>query len=149
MKILQRIAGGLLAFAVTAAAAQVSPTREITLSVDLTDAPRKLIHATESMAVVPGPLTLVYPKWIPGEHGPTGPIDDMAGFVIRANGANGQPCAASGDGTVKWERDKLDMYAFHLTVLANCTTLTMMLDFLATAAPTGFSAGASTNENLA
>ena len=151
MTILQRIAGGLLAFATVTvtAAAQDSATRDIALSVNLTDAPRKLIHATETMAVVPGPLTLVYPKWIPGEHGPTGPIDDMAGFIIRATGSNGQPCAASADGTVKWERDKLDMYAFHLTVPANCSTLTINLDFLATAPPTGFSAGASTSENLA
>ncbi len=150
MTILQKIAGGLLAFAATTAVPAQGPSaRDITLSVDLTDAPRKMLHATESMAVAPGPLTLVYPKWIPGEHGPTGPIDDMAGFFIRARGSNSQPCAASGDGTVKWERDKIDMYAFHLTVPANCTTLSIKLDFLTTAPPTGFSAGASTNENLA
>src|ERR1035437_6962711 len=150
MLILDKIAGGLLAFAAaTAALAQGSPAREITLSVDLTDAPRKLIHATESMAVAAGPLTLVYPEWIPGEHGPTGPIADMAGFVITASGLNGQSCTAANDATVKWERDKVDMYAFHLTVPENCTTLSMKLDFLATAAPVGFTAGASTNENLA
>jgi predicted metalloprotease with PDZ domain len=150
MTILQRVASGLLVFAAAGAVtAQVSPAREIGLSVDLTDAPRKMIHATETMAATPGPLTLVYPKWIPGEHGPTGPIDDMAGFVIAAHGANGQACGTGGDGRVKWERDKVDMYAFHLTVPEGCATLEIKLDFLATAAPTGFSAGASSNENLA
>jgi predicted metalloprotease with PDZ domain len=119
------------------------------LHVDLTDAPRKLIHASETLTVTPGPLTLAYPEWIPGEHGPTGPVDDMAGFFITATGANGQPCVAGGDGRLKWERDKVEMYSFHLTVPEGCTTLQMKLDFLATAAPTGFSAGASTNENLA
>jgi len=84
-------------------------------------------------------LTLVYPKWIPGEHAPTGPIDNLAGVVITTAGGE----------RIKWERDKVDMYAVHLTVPANCTELSIALDFLATAAPTGFSAGASTNENLA
>jgi predicted metalloprotease with PDZ domain len=144
------LAGGLLGVMTTMGAmAQALPGRDITLSVDLTDAPQKVLHATETMTVVPGPLTLVYPKWIPGEHGPTGPIDDMAGFLLTAHGANGQPCGAATDGRVKWERDKLEMYAFHLTVPANCMALTVKMDFLATAAPTGFSAGASTNENLA
>ena len=105
MTILQRVASGLLVFAATGTAtAQVSPAQEIGLSVDLTDAPRKMIHATETMPVTPGPLTLVYPKWIPGEHGPTGPIDDMAGFIIAARGANGQACGTGGDGRVKWEQ---------------------------------------------
>jgi predicted metalloprotease with PDZ domain len=110
----------------------------ITLSVDLTDAPRKVLHATEVMPVTAGPLTVVYPKWIPGEHGPTGPIENMAGFFITANG---QP--------VKWERDKVDMFAYHLTVPQGVTKLEMKIDFLASSALSGFSAGGSTSENLA
>jgi len=142
MTLFQKVASGLLVCAAAAtAAAQVAPSREILLSVDLMDAPKKLIHATETMQVAPGPLTLVYPKWIPGEHGPTGPIDDMAGFVVA--------CSTGGNSRVKWERDKVDMYAFRMTVPEGCTTLEIKLDFLATAAPTGFSAGASSNENLA
>jgi predicted metalloprotease with PDZ domain len=123
--------------------------REVSLSVDLTDAPRKIIHATETMAVTPGPLTLVYPKWIPGEHGPTGPIEDQAGLTMSALGANEKRCVTDGDARLRWERDKVEMYAFHLTVPEGCTSLTIQMDFLATAAPTGFSAGASTSENLA
>ncbi len=111
----------------------------IRLSVDLTDAPRKILHATETLPVTTsGPMTLVYPKWIPGEHGPTGPIDNFAGFLITANGR-----------PVKWERDKVDMFAFHLEVPAGTTELSIKLDFLATAAASGFSAGASTSANLA
>ena len=117
------------------AGAQSTP---ITLSVDLTDAPRKILHATEVMPVTPGPLTVVYPKWIPGEHGPTGPIENMAGFFITANG---QP--------VKWERDKVDMFAFHLTVPQGVTQLEMKIDFLASSSLSGYSAGGSTSENLA
>src|ERR1700744_3943123 len=117
------------------AAAQNAP---ITLSVDLTDAPRRILHATEVMPVTAGPLTLVYPKWIPGEHGPTGPIDNMAGFFITAKG---QP--------VKWERDKVDMFAYHITVPQGVTQLEMKIDFLATSGTSGFTAGGSTSENLA
>ena len=107
------------------------------LTVDLTDAPRKIIHAQLTMPASPGPMTLLYPEWIPGEHGPTGPIDNLAGLVITANG---QP--------VPWVRDSVNMYAFHITVPPGVSTLNIKLDFLATAA-TGFSAGASTSANLA
>ncbi|MGD0444905.1 MAG: M61 family peptidase [Edaphobacter sp.] len=132
-----RCASAALVAAVSSsiAVAQMAP---ITLSVDLTDAPRKILHATEVMPVTPGPLTVVYPKWIPGEHGPTGPVENMAGFFITANG---QP--------VKWERDKVDMFAYHVTVPQGVTKLEMKIDFLASSALSGFSAGGSTSENLA
>jgi predicted metalloprotease with PDZ domain len=144
----RRFACILLACA-TVSAAQIPASPQMKLSVDLTDAPRKIIHASETLAVVPGPLTLVYPKWIPGEHGPTGPIDNFTGVIMSVLGANEKPCVTTGDARVKWERDPVDMVAFHLTVPDGCATLTIQMDFLATAAPTGFSAGASTSENLA
>ena len=132
-----RSAGAVLAAAVGSSLA-IAQTAPITLSVDLTDAPRKILHATEVMPVTPGALTVVYPKWIPGEHGPTGPIENMAGFFITANG---QP--------VKWERDKVDMFAYHVTVPQGVTRLEMKIDFLASSSLSGFSAGGSTSENLA
>ncbi len=115
--------------------AQTAPIR---LHVDETDAPRKIIHATLEIPVQPGPLTLLYPEWIPGEHGPTGPIDNLAGLVFSANGQ-----------TLAWRRDSVNMYAFHVTVPQGVTTLEAKCDFLATAAASGFSAGASTSANLA
>ena len=111
--------------------------RPITISVDLTDAPRKIIHARLLFPVEPGPLTLVFPQWIPGEHGPTGPIDNFAGLLFSAGGRN-----------VTWRRDSVNMYAFHLEVPAGATALEAKADFLATAAASGFSAGASTSPNL-
>ena len=119
--------------------AQGTAAAPITLSVDLTDAPRKILHAVEVMPVAhAGPMTLVYPKWIPGEHGPTGPLNNMAGFVITANGER-----------VKWERDPVDMFAYHLEVPQGAKQLEMKIDFLATASAEGFSGGASTSANLA
>lgn len=110
----------------------------MTLSVDLTDAPRRVLHATETLTVQPGPLTVVYPKWIPGEHMPSGPIENQAGFIITT--PKGEP--------VKWERDLVDMFAYHLTVPAGVTTLTIKMDFLA-ATSGSFTAGGSTSANLA
>ena len=110
----------------------------IRLSVDLRDAPKKILHATEEIPVTAGANTLVYPKWIPGEHMPSGPIDDMAGFFITANG---QP--------VKWERDPLDMFAFHFDVPAGVSSVEVKMDFLATPNGGSFTAGGSTSANLA
>ena len=134
------LAAALVTAAISPARSQAqSPDQPITLAVDLTDAPRRILHATETLPVQPGPFTLVYPKWIPGEHGPTGPIDNQAGFLITTN---------TGE-RVKWERDLVDMYSYHLTVPAGATSLNVKMDFLATAAASGFSAGASTSANLA
>src|SRR6202034_1443222 len=59
--------------------------------VDLTDGNRNLIHATIQFQVNPGPLTLVYPEWIPGDHDATGPVFNVAGLQIKA-----------GDKIIKW-----------------------------------------------
>jgi predicted metalloprotease with PDZ domain len=110
----------------------------ITLSVDLREAPKKILHADEVIPVSAGANTLVYPKWIPGEHMPSGPIDDMAGFFITGNG---QPIA--------WQRDPVDMFAFHFEVPAGVTSVEVKMDFLATPNGGSFTAGGSTSANLA
>jgi predicted metalloprotease with PDZ domain len=104
---------------------------------DITDAPRKILRAQLRIPVQPGPATLMFPEWIPGEHGPTGPIDNFAGLVFSAKGL-----------VIPWQRDDVNMYAFHITVPEGVDTLDVKTDFLATAAATGFSAGASTSANL-
>ena len=124
-----------LCAATLTASAQTAP---ITLSVDLTDAPRKILHATEVIPVQPGPLTLVYPEWIPGEHMPSGPIINQAGFLITTSA--GQP--------IKWERDLVDMYSYHVTVPEGVTQLDIKMDFLATGGA-NFTEGGSTSANLA
>ena len=110
----------------------------IQLTLDLTDAPRKLLRARLVIPVQPGPLTLVYPQWIPGEHGPTGPIDNLAGIAFSANGQD-----------IPWRRDNVNMFALHLDIPPGVSSIEARADFLATAAPSGFSAGASTGPNLA
>ena len=117
---------------------QPTSTTPITITVDATDAPRKMLHADLVIPVQPGDLTLVYAKWIPGEHEASGPISDLAGIVIKANGQ-----------TLPWVRDSVDMFKLRVHVPQGVTELHVHDDFLATAGPVGFSAGASTSENLA
>ena len=111
---------------------------EIALTVDATEVTRRILHAVETIPVQPGPLTLQYPKWIPGEHGPTGPVADLASLVIRANGK-----------PLTWRRDLVDMYAIHVNVPEGGKSLELTFDFLlATRAP-GFSSGGSASDQLA
>jgi predicted metalloprotease with PDZ domain len=77
------------------------------LNVDATDAPRNILHATLTIPVAAGPVTIVYPKWIPGTHRPTGPIQNFTGLHFKAGGKE-----------LEWQRDLEDMYAFHLQVPA-------------------------------
>src|SRR6186713_906276 len=58
----------------------------IALKVDLADLDRKVFAVHESMPVKPGPLTLLYPEWLPGNHAPRGPIDGLAGLLIYSGG---------------------------------------------------------------
>src|SRR6202042_2343722 len=106
--------------AALASGSAASAQTPITLSVDLTDAPRKLLRATETIPVAPGPMTLVYPEWIPGEHGPTGPIINPTGIIITT---------PKGE-RVKWERDSVDMFSYHITVPAGVNSLNIKLDFV-------------------
>ncbi|HEY3988951.1 MAG TPA: M61 family peptidase [Acidobacteriaceae bacterium] len=113
-------------------------TGPIVLHVDLTDAPRHILHAHETIPVSPGPLTLEYPQWIPGDHRPTGPIDNLAGVFIRANGKD-----------IPWRRDEVDMYGMHLTVPDGVTSLDVSYDFLAVPGGTGSDEDDATGANLA
>ncbi len=98
----------------TAAFAQATPAT-ITLDVDATTISRKILSAHESFPVA-SPLAhtvdLVYPKWIPGNHAPTGPIADLVNLRFTANGKS-----------VAWARDPVDMFRFHIPVPAGTNLL--------------------------
>src|SRR5258706_8663622 len=72
------------AFVLFAAAAAAQNL--IKLDVDATNASTNIVHVRETMAVKPGPFAFVYPKWIPGEHSPTGPLHDIVNLYLTANG---------------------------------------------------------------
>ncbi|HEV2715259.1 MAG TPA: M61 family peptidase [Terriglobales bacterium] len=106
----------------------IALAQSIQLTVDLSDAPRNIFHSRLTIAAKPGPLTLVYPKWIPGNHRPSGPIANLTGLKITAGGQ-----------TIDWQRDPIDMYAFHLQVPAGAKELQVSFDTITS----GDSAGAT------
>jgi len=115
-----------------------APPPTVTISVDASEAPRKILHAQLTIPAAPGTLTLYYPKWIPGEHGPTGPIQDLTGLKFTANG---QP--------LKWRRDLLDGWTMHVEVPAGISAVNASLDFTSPAEQEGiFTAGASTTDKM-
>ena len=91
----------------------------ISLTVDATKTPQKLLHAHLAMAVKPGPLTLYYPKWIPGEHGPDGPIASLTGLKFSGGGK-----------TIPWKRDLLDVFTFHVDIPAGVSKLEADYDYI-------------------
>ncbi len=104
----------LLLFSAAAALPQ-EKSSTIVLEVDATTISRKILSAHESFPVTaPSAHTidLVYPKWIPGDHAPTGPIADLVSLRFSAGG---KPLA--------WVRDPVDMYRFHIPVPAGTTLL--------------------------
>ena len=72
--------------AALALASAVAAAAELGVRVDAREVARGRVHTDLTLAVRDGPLTLVFPKWIPGEHGPSGPLESIIGLVIRANG---------------------------------------------------------------
>jgi predicted metalloprotease with PDZ domain len=99
-----------------------APKTPIQITANLSDAPRKLYHAEVDLPVTEGPLVLTTPRWIPGNHRPTGPVDDITGVVFTANGQ-----------TLPWRRDDVDLYEFHVTIPKGVTTLHAHLDCIVTA----------------
>jgi predicted metalloprotease with PDZ domain len=132
----------ILGFSVAAilipGAAYAAAVPPVTIRVDASDAPRRIIHAKLTFPASPGPLTLLYPKWIPGEHGPTGPITDLTGLKFAAGGNE-----------IAWRRDSTNMYAFHVDVPKGASSLEVDLDLLSRAETEGFSSGASASAELA
>jgi predicted metalloprotease with PDZ domain len=111
----------------------------VTLFVDASSAPRKIFHAKLTIPASAGELTLYYPKWIPGEHAPDGPVIDLAGLKFFAGGK-----------TLKWRRDLLDGFTIHIDVPAGESEVNAELDFLSPAVfEAGFSAGSSATDKMA
>jgi len=115
MKPIRNCAVAILLFLVTSSAAFAQTA--ITLHVDATDAARNVLHSRLTVPVKPGPLTLFYPKWIPGEHTPTGTIDDVVGLKLSAGGK-----------TIPWRRDDVEMFSFHCDIPPGTTTLDITFD---------------------
>ena len=78
----------------------------IRLHVDATDTDRHIYRVRQTIPVpAAGPMTLLFPRWLPGTHAPTGRIEQLAGLTIRAGATR-----------LEWTRDSLDGFAFRVTV---------------------------------
>lgn len=91
----------------------------IVLKVDATDLNQQIFRVRETIPVQAGALTLLFPQWIPGNHGPSGPLTQLAGVKFTAKGK-----------PVEWVRDPVEVFAFHLTVPAGATQLDAEFQFL-------------------
>ncbi len=131
--------GSIICILLSAAISRAATPPTVILSLDATTAPRKIFHATMTIPTTGGELTLYYPKWIPGEHAPDGPVIDLAGLKFSAAGK-----------TLKWRRDLLDGFTIHLEVPSDATEVNAELDFLSPATfEGGFSAGSSATDKMA
>ncbi len=125
-------AGGLLCI-LWAAPCLPAPSPTARVDVDAREAPRGIMAAHLVLPVTPGPLTLVYPKWLPGRHSPAGPVTSLGGIKFMADGH-----------VLPWRRDPVDLYAFHLDIPAGAAQLDADLEILTAPAPDGVVQGLET-----
>ena len=97
----------------------------LTLDVDATDTTRRIFSVRESIPVTrAGPLTLLYPAWLPGNHAERGPLEKIAGLVFRADGR-----------VLPWARDAQNVFAFQLEVPTGARTVEVEFQFLSPTDP--------------
>ena len=88
------------------AARDVAYPGTMQVTVDASDNTRAIFKIHQHVPVAhSGDFVMLYPKWVPGGHSPRNDLKNITGF--RAS-ANGQP--------LKWVRDNLDVFAFHIMV---------------------------------
>jgi predicted metalloprotease with PDZ domain len=114
------------------------PAGPLRISVDLQEAARRIFHVRLIVPAKTGPLTLLYPKWIPGEHAPDGPIEQLVGLKFTAGGK-----------TLPWRRDNVELYAIHLDVPAGADAIEADYDYLSPIEGDGYSAGPTSDPVLA
>lgn len=91
----------------------------IAVEVDATNLGQRIFRVKQTIPVQPGPLVLLYPQWLPGNHAPRGPIDKIAGITFTANGER-----------LAWKRNPLNVHAFHLEIPPGATTLVARYEYL-------------------
>jgi predicted metalloprotease with PDZ domain len=111
---------------------------DYSVRLDARDIQAKRVHIQLTIPAKAGPLTLVYPKWLPGEHGPTGPLESMIGLHIKANGKE-----------LTWARDPVDMYALRVNVPAGARQLDIAMETGLAVNGDGFSAAPTSSAQLA
>lgn len=102
------------------------PGGTMSLDVDASDITQRIVRIRQTIPLTPaalepgGRLTLLLPQWLPGQHGPRGEIEKLAGLTVTADGR-----------PVAWSRDPVNVYAFHLTLPEGARTLVAQFQYLA------------------
>ena len=109
----------MLTATATSAGAQVTPVAAMQLFVDETQAYRRIALVHEEIRVQPGLVSLAYPRWIPGEHGPTGPIQNLAALQVH-----------SANLTLHWTRDPEDINTINIEAPPTADAITVDFDVL-------------------
>ena len=103
--------------------------------VDATQAALKIYHVRETLPASAGDFTFVYPKWIPGYHTPSGPIESVVGLHLTAGGTS-----------LPWRRDLVDMYAVHTRVPSGSASLEIDFDIVGAPSHDGQNEPVSTSQ---
>lgn len=91
----------------TAAPDDTTPQPAMTVRVDATNTAQWIFQVHATIPAAPGPLRLLYPRWIPGHHGPTGDVAQLAGLTVRVGGKR-----------LLWTRATDDLQGFDVQVPA-------------------------------
>lgn len=91
----------------------------IGIQVDLTNLDHKVIRTRQTIPVSAGHLVLQYPKFIPGNHADTGPIQLISGVTVTGAGRR-----------IEWVRDTVDPHAFHLDIPAGVSEIEVAFEWL-------------------
>jgi len=111
---------------------------EVKLDVDLSDPIQRIFRVHETIPVGPGALTLYYPKWIPGEHSPSGTIDAVAGLIVRSEAGQ----------RIEWRRDLEDMFTLHLAVPEGVKAVVLDFELLSPGPGGEFGQSASVTDRI-
>jgi predicted metalloprotease with PDZ domain len=97
----------------------------MTLDIDATNTQQGIFRVKQTIPVAKsGPMALLFPKWLPGKHGPRGEIEKLAGLQISANGKR-----------IPWTRDAVDVFAFHIDVPSGAKQLDLQFQFISATRP--------------
>lgn len=101
------------------------PGGTIRLEVDATDTVQRIFRVKETIPVATsGPMTLLLPEWLPGNHAPRGQIEKISGLTLSADG---KPIA--------WKRDPLNVFAFILDLPQGTREVVAQFQFLSATQP--------------
>ena len=128
---------GMLSGGAAVRAQDAAAIPPITVQVDASETTRRILHTRLTIPVQPGALTLYFPKWIPGEHAPTGPINSLVDLHLTTGGK-----------PVAWHRDPVELYSIHLEVPAGAASLDAVFDDVIPTEEGGYSSGTSSSAQL-